>query len=203
MNTLFPTQLPNQLLLVMGEHAASTWMLELSAWLAIQGQARVLDGGNRFNAYPVAHSIRRQNYDPRAALARIRLSRAFTCYQVDALLSEWLAVPYPTLVFDLLATFYDESVNLPESQRLLRKVLWQLEQLSKMGPVVVSTRMPATICPERMVLFEMLKAQAGDLRLELEVQPQDLPTLPACQPSLLPFFGESSIIAPASRRNHG
>ena len=68
MKNLFPTQLPNQLLLVMGEHAASTWMLELAAWLAIQGRARVLDGGNRFNAYPVAHAVRRQNQDPRAAL---------------------------------------------------------------------------------------------------------------------------------------
>ena len=117
----------------------------------------MLDGGNRFNAYPVAHAVRRQNQDPRAALNRIHLSRAFTCYQVDALLTEWQPVTYPTLVFDLLATFYDESVNLPESRRLLLRVLWQLEQLSKLGPVVVSTRMPATICAERMVLYEMLK----------------------------------------------
>ena len=70
MNNLFPSQLPNQLLLVMGEHAASSWMLEMAAWLSIQGEARVMDGGNRFNAYPVARSIRRQNYDPQVALAR-------------------------------------------------------------------------------------------------------------------------------------
>ena len=44
MNALFPAQLPNQLLLVMGEHAASHWMLELAAWLSMQGPVRVLDG---------------------------------------------------------------------------------------------------------------------------------------------------------------
>jgi len=203
MNDLFPSQLPNQLLLVMGEHAASTWMLELSAWLSIQGPARVLDGGNRFNAYPVARSIRRQNFDPQVALARIRLSRAFTCYQVDALLSEWPAVTYPTLVFDLLATFYDESVNLAESQRLLRKVLWQLEQLSKLAPVVVSTRLPATVCVERMVLFEMLKAQAGNLRLEMEVQPEDLKVLKITQLPLLPLFNENSQPTEERKKTHG
>jgi hypothetical protein len=203
MNNLFPSQLPNQLLLVMGEHAASSWMLEMAAWLSIQGEARVMDGGNRFNAYPVARSIRRQNYDPQVALARIRLSRAFTCYQVDALLSEWPAVTYPTLVFDLLATFYDESVNLVESQRLLRKVLWQLEQLSKLAPVIVSTRMPATICAERMVLFDMLKARAGNLRLEMEVQPQDLNVLKITQPPLLPLFNENPQTSNERKKTHG
>ncbi len=203
MNTLLPSQLPNQLLLVMGEHAASQWMLELAAWLSMQGPTRVLDGGNRFNAYPVAQSIRRQNYDPRLALGRIRLSRAFTCYQVHALLTEWPAVQHPTLVFDLLATFYDESVNLPESQRLLRKVLWQLQQLSKLAPVVVSTRMPATICAERMVLFEMLKAQAGSFRLELEVQPQDAAAIAPSQPTLLPFLEGGATIKAIVRRKYG
>ena len=68
MKNLFPSQLPNQILLVMGEHAASNWMLELSAWLALQGDLRVLDAGNRFNAYPVAHAVRRLHHDPRVVL---------------------------------------------------------------------------------------------------------------------------------------
>lgn len=184
MKSLFPSQLPNQIILVMGEHAASNWMWELSAWLALQGNLRVLDAGNRFNAYPVAQSIRRQHQNPRVVLERIRLSRAFTCYQVDVLLEEWQPLPYPTLVFDLLSTFYDENVNLPESQRLLRQVIWRLQQLSKIAPVVVSTRLPATICAERMVLYDMLKAQVGELRLETELTPEDHAPLLAQLPLL-------------------
>lgn len=184
MNKLFPSQLPNQVILVMGEHAASSWMWELSAWLAIQGNLRVLDAGNRFNAYPVAQAIRRQNRNPRVVLERIRLSRAFTCYQVDVLLEEWQPLPHPTLVFDLLSTFYDENVNLPESQRLLRLVIWRLQQLSKIAPVVVSTRLPAAICADRMVLFEMLKSQVGELRLETELTAEDQAQLPAQLPLL-------------------
>jgi len=184
MKSLFPSQLPNQIILVMGEHAASNWMWELSAWLALQGNLRVLDAGNRFNAYPVAQAIRRQYHNPRVVLERIRLSRAFTCYQVDVLLEEWQPLPHPTLVFDLLATFYDENVNLPESQRLLRQVIWRLQQLSKIAPVVVSTRLPASICAERMVLFDMLKAQVGELRFEMELAPEDRAQLPAQLPLL-------------------
>jgi len=184
MKSLFPSQLPNQIILVMGEHAASNWMWELSAWLALQGNLRVLDAGNRFNAYPVAQAIRRQHQNPRVVLERIRLSRAFTCYQVDVLLEEWQPLPHPTLVFDLLATFYDENVNLPESQRLLRQVIWRLQQLSKIAPVVVSTRLPASICAERMVLFDMLKAQVGELRFEMELAPEDRAQLPAQLPLL-------------------
>lgn len=187
MKSLFPSSLPNQILLVMGEHAASGWLIELAAWLSLQDGVRVLDGGNRFNAYPVARAIRRQHPDPRAALRRIRLSRAFTCYQVDALLSEWQPDHLPLLVFDLLATFYDENVRLPESQRLLATVLWRLQQHSKLAPVIVSTSMPATICAERMVLFEDLKKAAGEVRFEFDPQASD--ALPAKQLPLLPGFG--------------
>ena len=90
-----------------------------------------------------------------------------------------------------------------ESQRLLRKVLWQLEQLSKLAPVIVSTRMPATICAERMVLFDMLKARAGNLRLEMEVQSEDLKVLKMTQPPLLPLFNENSQPSTERKKTHG
>ena len=64
---------------------------------------------------------------------------------------------------------------------------WRLQQLSKLAPVVVSTRLPAAICADRMVLFDMLKAQVGELRLEMELSPEDRLQLPV-QPALLPAF---------------
>jgi hypothetical protein len=182
MNDLFPIDLPNQILLVMGEHAATPWMLALAARLSLHHPVRVLDAGNRFNVYPVAHAIRLQPHNPYDALQRIRLSRAFTCYQVDTLLKEWQGTDPILLVFDLLATFYDESVDLAESQRLLLLVLARLNRLSQTMPVVVSTRLPATICAERMVLFDLLKEQAGEIRYELPGEV--IPT--AVQLSLLP-----------------
>ena len=167
MNALLPNYLKNQILLGMGEHAASQWMLTLAAHLSMQGGVRVLDAGNRFNVYPVARTIRFLGGNPNIHLEQIRLSRAFTCYQVDTMLREWQGADPVLLVFDLLSTFYDENVDLAESMRLLDKVLTRLAGLSGRMPVVVSTRLPAAINADRLVLFEHLKEMAGDVHLEL------------------------------------
>ncbi len=135
-----------------------------------------------FNVYPVARFMRLQHHNPYAALQHIRLSRAFTCYQVDTLLKEWQGESLFYWCLISWATFYDESVDLAESQRLLLLVLARLSKLSQTMPVVVSTRLPATICAERMVLFDLLKEYAGETRYEL--QSESIPT--AVQLSLLP-----------------
>ena len=159
--------LSNQLLVLTAPHAAVKLMLELAARLALSGELRVLDGGNRFNVYPVARTIRRYSPELSDALARIRLARAFTCYQAAAMLAEMPAEPRPLLVIDLLAAFYDESVALNESQRLLAGCLPHLQRLSQAAPVVVSARPPTAINPERLVLVQALRAAAaGTWQLE-------------------------------------
>jgi len=156
--------LPNQLLLVLGPHAAQAQMLELAARLAVSGPLRVLDCGNQFNVYPVARAVRRRTAGLNEALGRIRLARAFTCFQALALLEETPAEGTPALVFDLLSTFYDEDVKLPESQRLLRSALAHLRRLSQAAPVIVSARPPKPIVSaERLVLLEALRATASTL----------------------------------------
>ncbi len=145
--------------MVLGPHAAQAQMLDLAARLAVGGPVRVLDCGNRFNVYPVARAIRSRTPGLQAALQRIRLARAFTCYQVLALLEEAPDENTPTLVLDLLATFYDEDVKLPETRRLLRRSLVQLRRLSRAAPLIVSAQPPKpVIYDERICLFESLQA---------------------------------------------
>lgn len=145
---------------VIAPHAAQLQMLELAARLAVLGSIRVLDGGNQFNPLPVARAIRRLTLELEPALAGIRISRAFTCYQVLALLEQEPAQNRPVLVLDLLATFYDESVPLPEASRLLRACLVHLRRLSAGAPVVVSARPPKPVCAERQVLLDELRSSA-------------------------------------------
>ena len=135
--------LSNHLLLLVAPHAAGAVMLELAARLSLNGRLRVLDGGNRFNIFPVARTIRRYTAELNGALARIQLSRAFTCYQMAAMLAEAPADELPTLVVDLLSTFYDDNVSLAESQRLLEDCLPHLKRLSQGAPLVVSVKPPA------------------------------------------------------------
>lgn len=153
--------LSNSLWVLVAPHAAKTLMLELSARLALNGGLRVLDGGNRFDVYPVARNIRRYTPELQGALSRIHLTRAFTCYQMAVMLSEFAADGLPTLVLDFLSTFYDENVSLQESRRLLNECLLDLKRLSQCAPVVVSVKPPSCICAERYVLVDQLMEQAS------------------------------------------
>jgi hypothetical protein len=153
--------LPNQLYLVVATHAARSHMLDLAAHLALRGQVRILDAGNQCNIYPIAQRLRRSTADVNAALARIQVQRAFTCYQVAALLVETPPAAIPTLVMDLLSTFYDEDVKLPEATQLLHGCLRHLGRLAEQAPVLVSARPPAPVCAERVGLLELLRATAA------------------------------------------
>lgn len=168
--------LTNRMLLLVAPHAAAALMLELAARLAQSGPLRVLDGGNRFNVYPVARAIRRRTHQMEAVLARIRLARAFTCYQLAAMLAEVPSDGTPTLVVDFLATFYDENASLSEALRLLKTCLPHLQRLCQHAPLVISAKPPAPICPERMVLLDALQ-DAASQSWQLEPLPAPAPLM--------------------------
>lgn len=114
------------------------WMNAFAARLALAGPALVLDGGNSFDAPGVARLVRRQTADLEAVLGRLRVARAFTCYQMEAMLDGLWGGAEAVLVFDLLATFCDESVPLPERSRLLEQALRHLRRVSAAAPLAVS-----------------------------------------------------------------
>ncbi len=119
---------------------------------------RVLDGGNRFNAYTVARLLGGRP----EVLERITVSRAFTCYQVLALLESTPAMPCAFVVLDLLNTFYDESVQAGERKRLLRACLAQLERLGQSSKGVVSVHPPKVPSQAAVEMLTMLQAKSQD-----------------------------------------
>ena len=135
---LLPDPLPGQFSLAVLPHGSSRQLLQAVARLALGGSLRVLDGGNRFNAYTVALALRQHTAEIETILERIYVARAFTCYQVVTLLTQTPAIPHPTLVLDILATFRDESVSLEERGRLLETCLSQLRRLAGQAPLLVS-----------------------------------------------------------------
>ncbi|MEI8131997.1 MAG: hypothetical protein WCG34_06155 [Leptolinea sp.] len=177
MNSLI-NPLHNQIQLVVAPHAGREMMLALASRLAPGNVVRVLDGGNQFNAYTVSREIRRHTAELNRALNNIRLSRGFTCYQMLVLLADTPTVPErPVLVLDLLATFYDESVPLGESRRLLENAIIHLRRLSRTAPVMVSARPPSTLCPERLVLLDILRGAATQVMTAEAPRLQPLPGL--------------------------
>ncbi|MFO7624692.1 MAG: hypothetical protein R6V73_10100 [Anaerolineales bacterium] len=178
MNKL-PEPSPGSLWLVLARRAAQQPMLDLAARLAQRGPVQVLDGGNSFNAYIVARSLGRwageDGKELEQALKRISVARAFTCYQVLTLLSETPTTPYPTLVLDLLATFYDENVELYESQRLLESCLGHLLRLSRLAPVIISAQAQIATQPvqDRNCLVQTLETAAHQVLYQAHNPPVD------------------------------
>ncbi len=161
MNTLLDP-LPGNLLLVVAQRAAGAIMLDLIARLACRGPLRLLDGGNRFDLHKcslaIARNLRQRSVDLPRILERIQLARAFTCYQMVTLLKETPSQATPTLVLDMLSTFYDENVPTPESQRLLQACILNLQRLNRLAPVAISAQPgPAGARPE---LLQALQAAA-------------------------------------------
>lgn len=142
MENLPVLQLPQLHLLVAGHSTRSQLTTAMIARLALRGSLLVLDGGNCFRGHQLARELRRHSTQLKAALQRVYIARAFTCYQVLTLLSSTPAAPVPTLALDLLSTFYDESVNLSERRRLLQACLGHLRRLSQAAPILVSAAPP-------------------------------------------------------------
>jgi hypothetical protein len=171
MNTL-PMPLPRTLTVFCAPRGGDEPVMQLLAELALRGPVTVLDGGNRFPAYHLLRLLRLRSPDPAALARRICVRRAFTCYQVLALLESLRALPQPCLLLDPLATFYDEQISIVEVSRLLDGCLRQLERLRQAAPLLVV--LPPASSPERTELVERLCNTAGTLySLELPA-PQEL-----------------------------
>lgn len=153
--------LSNGMLVVFSEHGGAALMLDLAARLSLRGPLYLLDCGNRSNMYRVARTLRALTDDPVAVMRNIRLSRAFTCYQVVALLEKAASgSAVPVLVLDLLATFMDESVQIRESNQLFNCALQYLSVLGQSTPVVISAKPLLSISAPRSRLLEQLKETA-------------------------------------------
>ncbi len=161
-----------RLTLLWGSTAPTRTLLALTALLATRGHSvRIFDGGNRFDGYFVARLIRRVTHRTHETLARVKLSRAFTCFQLADLIETTSVAPpagtpataragSPLVVLDLLSTFYDESVPLRDAERLLRSTIGHLKRLAVAGPVIVGAREPQTLVKERWGLLDQLQAAA-------------------------------------------
>ena len=161
---------------VYAPHAAREESAVLAAQLALRGQVTILDGGNRFQAYRVAHLIRRHTVDVSTAANHLFVRRAFTCYQMLALLENTPSLKQSHLVLDLLGTFYDDHISVHEAGRLLEACLRQLERLQRLAPVAI-TLAPSPV-EERAFLVEQLCARADQLfTLEMPVSQVHQPSL--------------------------
>lgn len=155
---LLPALQTGCLIVLYAPHAARDESVQLAAELALRGAVTVLDGGNRFLPYRVAHLLRRKTVNVTAASNQLFVRRAFTCYEMNSLLADTPALHQPCLILDLLNTFYDDHVPVHEADRLLKSCLGQIHRLGLSAPVVVTLAPP--LVEERAFLIEQVCEKA-------------------------------------------
>ncbi|HLC33392.1 MAG TPA: hypothetical protein VJJ70_00150 [Anaerolineales bacterium] len=125
---------------------------------AQRGPVWVVDGGNCFDALWVARFLASSTPGgpaPHLALARIHVSRAFTCHQLTERLLTLPASASPLVILGLLDTFYDENVPYEETRRLLNCIWPVVRDRSRAAPVLVTLAAPReTEAAGRRAFFE-------------------------------------------------
>ena len=132
---------PGKLYCVHGGREVFRLSLQAASVSLLRGvPVALVDGTNRFDVYAVAdfarrvaaHSTAVPPLAPADLLERVFVSRAFTCYQMEAVITERLPrflarekIPV-AVVFGLLDTFYDDQAPLREVQQILRRVLAEI-----------------------------------------------------------------------------
>jgi hypothetical protein len=117
----------------------------VAGWMAGKGMdVIVLDGANRFNPYIVSSFARKALLSPEEILKKIRIARAFTCYQMATLMSEKLVSflrairesplqKTRVILLGPITTFLDEDVPEREVQPLFERALKKVEEMAVGG----------------------------------------------------------------------
>jgi len=155
----------------------------------------VLDGANRFDPYMVSSFAKKVLIPPEGLLKRIRIARAFTCYQMATLMGEQLpsllrqegATAQPkkpwVILLGPITTFLDEDVPEREVRSLFERSLRKVEEMATEGtpfllfqpnpphPPFAKGRTGGLKDPKRMYLMKRL-FQFSDLvwRIDLDDQ---------------------------------
>lgn len=159
---------------------------------ALAGEPVVyLDGANAFDPFVIGRLARAHRRPPRKVLNLIHVARAFTCHQMERLVSDCLAEALDryqarvAVLSGLFETLYDEVVRDREVARLWSRMRESIHRLTQRGYTVLC------LCPPAPALvrggrpcLDQLRRQAdrairvreeqGVVHLEDEGQPADV-----------------------------
>jgi hypothetical protein len=155
---ILPALKPGKIIIAFG---FSSVLATLLADLALTGPVTVVDGGNQFPAYRIAHEIRKRSTYVKEVSNRLFLRRAFTAYQAVHLLESTPAFPHPHILLNLLTTFQDEQIKPQEADRLLTLCLLHLERLSLSAPIILC--LEPCIVEGKTFLFKRLTERANQV----------------------------------------
>ncbi len=110
----------------------SETLFGLCAYTACSGHdVLIVDGANSFNPYAVSKAVKRMGSEPRYMLSRIHVARAFTEYQMDAIISDVheAAIRWNTSLIAVLYLSYLFSTK--DGKRLFSYILNILKETTR------------------------------------------------------------------------
>jgi hypothetical protein len=150
-----------------------TFRLVVRCQLPIEGNglnstAIFVDGGNTFNPYSISAIAQEFGLDPKPALERVFVSRAFTAYQLSAIILETLEEALKqyrsklVLLSDLTGLFLDKDVPTREAFELFSKAVTYLSDLTiRRNVIVVATCFPFEHSRRHVFLESILLGKAS------------------------------------------
>ncbi len=159
----------------------------------LNSKAIYVDGGNTFDPYSVSAIARDHGLEPKSVLKDILVSRAFTAYQLTALIFEKLEDALKrsrsklAIVSDITGLFLDRDVPKKEGRDLFMKTAAYLSKLaSERGTTVVASCFPRRHSSRSMFLETVLFGRATTL-IKLKELRGVLKFVLESHPSLEPF----------------
>ncbi|MDA2917240.1 hypothetical protein MYX64_10435, partial [Nitrospinae bacterium AH_259_B05_G02_I21] len=162
-------------ILLYGSRVAYTLSLyAVSVLLAEGDHLVVVDGGNAFDPYVVSDAARWLGQSPEELLDRVHISRAFTCHQLEALITGKLKEALrrfgsrSLLLSGLLDTLYDEDVSHGEAWKLFRRIVTALRSLrgQSVNMVVLCPEATGPIAKRRAFLAELKREANRVIRVD-------------------------------------
>ncbi len=155
--------------LLYGSRVAYPLSLYAVSVLLAQGDPLVVvDGGNAFDPYVISEAARRLDQSPEELLSRVHISRAFTCHQLEALITGRLENALrrfrsrSLMLSGLLDTLYDEDVSHGEALGLFRRIVATLRVLRSQGVRMM------VLCPETSAPLRQRRVFLAELQREAD-----------------------------------
>jgi len=195
---------PGKLWLLYGEHLVFRLAHRIAGHILKTGAPLALvDGANRFDIQAVVRYAQEHRLDPDEVLQRLYISRGFTCYQIEAAVTERLPAflrrtgARAALVFGLLDTLYDEQAPMRDVRTILGRTIDALRAMEGEGISVLLTSTDWRVLPEeRNRLLSDLKRQM-DRVYRLELTAENVPAL------FLERSQRRGLVVPARGGDHG
>jgi hypothetical protein len=155
-NDIFPGFAPNDFAILYGTQSvvSLTSLLCVRAQLPMQlgglaSNVVFIDGGNTFRLYNIARLAQLHHLNPKKALERIFISRAFTAYQLASLIMEKLEETVKVynaklvVISDVAGLFLDSDVPTEEAQKIYSQIVGCLSNFAKTSQIIiVATYLP-------------------------------------------------------------